>query len=245
MVGLIALFALTALLYASVGFGGGSTYNALLVLAGTDYRILPAIALLCNIVVVAGGSWRFARAGCVPWRRLLPILIVSAPAAWLGGRIPLARETFVLVLGITLMVAAVLMVIQRETSDTASPDPRWRWAAPATGAGVGLISGMVGIGGGIFLAPILHLARWAEPRVIAGSASVFILTNSIAGLMGQASKMDAAQFGAVAEHWPLLIAVLAGGQIGSAIGAKLLPPRAIRIATAILIFYVAGRLLLV
>ena len=90
MWGLAGGFALTALLYASVGFGGGSTYNALLVLAGTDYRLLPAIALVCNLIVVTGGTIRFARAGQVPWRPLWPILLLSAPCAWAGGRLPVA-----------------------------------------------------------------------------------------------------------------------------------------------------------
>lgn len=237
-------FLVTALLYASVGFGGGSTYNALLVLAGTDYRILPSIALVCNIIVVAGGSWRFARAGLVPWRRLWPILLLSAPLAWVGGRIAIERDTFVLILGLSLLTAAVLMLIQKERITPAEPDPRWLWAAPITGAGVGLVSGLVGIGGGIFLAPVLHLARWAEPRVIAGAASVFILVNSLAGLAGQASKIGTERLGDVAGYWPLMLAVFIGGQVGSLLGARILPPRLIRIATALLILYVAGRLLL-
>ncbi|WP_201739150.1 sulfite exporter TauE/SafE family protein [Flavisphingopyxis soli] len=238
-------FGITALLYASVGFGGGSTYNALLVLAGTDYRILPAIALICNIIVVAGGSWRYAREGCVPWARLWPILLLSAPLAWLGGRIAIERDHFVLILGLSLLVAAILMLTQRESEGQGDHDPRWRWAAPLTGAGVGLLSGLVGIGGGIFLAPVLHLARWAPPRVIAGSASVFILINSLAGLAGQASKIGSDRIGDVAAYWPLVLGVLVGGQIGSLLGARILPPRLIRIATALLIAYVAIRLLLI
>jgi len=242
---MVLAFLVTALLYASVGFGGGSTYNALLVLAGTDYRILPSVALVCNIIVVAGGSWRFAREGCVPWRRLWPILLLSAPMAWVGGRIPIARDSFVLILGLSLLVAAILMLTQRERAGPIDSDPRWRWAAPLTGAGVGLLSGLVGIGGGIFLAPVLHLARWAEPRVIAGTASVFILVNSLAGLAGQASKIGSERISEVAGYWPLMLAVLIGGQLGSLLGARILPPRLIRIATALLILYVAGRLLLI
>jgi hypothetical protein len=242
---LAVAFIVTALLYASVGFGGGSTYNALLVLAGTDYRILPAVALTCNIIVVAGGSWRYAREGCVPWARLWPILLLSAPLAWLGGRIAIERDHFVLILGLSLLVAAILMLTQRETERASDLDPRWRWAAPLTGAGVGLLSGLVGIGGGIFLAPILHLARWAQPRAIAGSASVFILVNSFAGLAGQASKIGADRIGDVVAYWPLMLGVLVGGQVGSLIGARILPPRLIRIATALLIAYVAIRLLLI
>lgn len=243
MTWLAGLFALTAALYASVGFGGGSTYNALLVLADTDYRILPAIALICNIVVVTGGSVRYARAREVPWRALWPILIVSAPMAWLGGRLAIDRALFVLLLGSALLVAGLSMLAQRERTSDAPPRPVRPLTAPATGAGVGLLSGLVGIGGGIFLAPILHLLRWDTPRRIAATASVFILVNSIAGLTGQFAKLGGEGWRGIAEYWPLMLAVLVGGQVGSLFGAKILPQRLIRVATAILILYVAVRLL--
>lgn len=245
MWGLAASFALTALLYASVGFGGGSTYNALLVLAQTDYRLLPAIALLCNLIVVTGGTIRFARAGQVPWRPLWPILVLSAPCAWAGGRLPVDKPLFVALLGSALLLAGVLMLVQRERGEgRASRPPRLAWIGVPIGMAVGFFSGIVGIGGGIFLAPVLHLLRWAEARQIAASASVFILVNSLAGLAGQVMKQDAAATPvAVSAYWPLFLAVLVGGQIGSHIGARLLPQRVIRIGTAALILYVAAQLL--
>jgi len=242
---LAGLFAVTALLYASVGFGGGSTYNALLVLAGTDYRVLPSVALICNIIVVAGGSWRFAREGQVPWRRIWPILLVSAPLAWLGGRIAISRDAFVIVLGLALLLAAVAMLMQSRGNQSQVVGTRRYHAAvaPATGAGVGPVSGLVGIGGGIFLAPILHLMRWNGPRRIAATASVFILVNSIAGLAGQAAKTSNDLWPQIWAYWPMMLAVFVGGQVGSLLGARILSQRVIRAATAILILYVALHLL--
>ena len=113
MTWLAAAFALTAALYAMVGFGGGSTYNALLVLADVDYRVLPSIALLCNLIVVTGGTWRYARAGHLDWRFVAPFVLLSMPMAWLGGRLPIERETFVLLLGLSLLAAGLLMLFER------------------------------------------------------------------------------------------------------------------------------------
>ncbi|MFN3819844.1 sulfite exporter TauE/SafE family protein [Blastomonas sp.] len=245
MWGLAGGFALTALVYASVGFGGGSTYNALLVLADTDYRLLPAIALLCNLIVVTGGTIRFARAGQVPWRPLWPILLLSAPCAWVGGMLPVDKPLFIALLGSALLLAGLLMLMQHEPRDPDTPPkPRQQWMGIPIGMGVGFFSGIVGIGGGIFLAPVLHLLRWANARQIAASASVFILVNSFAGLAGQLSKPDAAATPwALSAYWPLFLGVLVGGQIGSHIGVRLLPQKVIRIGTAALILYVAAQLL--
>lgn len=244
MWGLAAGFALTALLYASVGFGGGSTYNALLVLADTDYKLLPAIALVCNLIVVTGGTIRFARARQVPWKPLWPILLLSAPCAWAGGRLPVDKPLFVALLGSALLLAGLLMLFQREQREGQGHGKRLTWLGVPIGMGVGFFSGIVGIGGGIFVAPVLHLLRWASARQIAASASVFILVNSLAGLAGQLMKADAAATpSAIAGYWPLFVAVLIGGQIGSLAGVKLLPQRVIRIGTAVLILYVAGQLL--
>ena len=245
MWGLASGFALTALLYASVGFGGGSTYNALLVLADTDYRLLPAIALLCNLIVVTGGTIRYARAGQVPWRPLWPILLLSAPCAWAGGRLPVDKPLFIALLGVALLLAGLLMLVQRDAhAGTIASGSPFGWLGAPIGMAVGFFSGIVGIGGGIFLAPVLHLLRWASARQIAASASVFILVNSLAGLAGQLTKQDtAATLEAISAYWPLFAAVFIGGQIGSHIGARLLPQKLIRIGTAALILYVAAQLL--
>lgn len=245
MVALAALFLLTAALYASVGFGGGSTYNALLVLSGTDYRVLPAIALVCNIIVVTGGTIRFARAGLVPWRRVLPLTLVSAPFAWAGGLTPISKTAFVGLLGATLLVAGLLLLFQRDAPPRDADEPRkMRPTEPLIGGAIGYLSGLVGIGGGIFLAPLLHLMRWSGAREIAATASLFILVNSIAGLGGQLMKLGDAGLAAEAfDYWPLALAVLVGGQIGTHAGLKLFAPSVVRRMTALLVLYVAVRLL--
>ncbi|MFN2258220.1 MAG: sulfite exporter TauE/SafE family protein [Parasphingopyxis sp.] len=245
MAALAALFALTALLYAMVGFGGGSTYNALLVLHGTDYRILPAIALICNIIVVSGGVWRFGRAGHLDWRRVRPWLVASVPAAWIGGRLPVSETLFIGALGGALLVAGLQLAIERKPAIEPGEERAVGWVVTlAAGGGLGFLAGLVGIGGGIFLAPLLYWMRWGSPRAIAGAASLFILVNSLAGLAGQLTKLDAiGEAAAIAPYWPLFVAVLLGGQIGSRLGSARIPPLLVKRLTALLILYVAARLL--
>jgi len=242
---LIILFLVTALLYASVGFGGGSTYNALLVLQGADYRILPAIALICNIIVVTGGVWRFWQAGHLPLRRLAPWIIASLPAAWIGGRIPISELQFIGVLGFSLLGAGLHLAFgERKGNAGAEIKTTPPLLAGAAGAGLGLISGLAGIGGGVFLAPLLYMQRWGSPKEIAGACSFFILVNSAAGLAGQMMKLnDTGAMTLIAPYWLLFAAVLIGGQIGSRLGAVGLPSQTIRRLTAILILYVSMRLL--
>lgn len=245
MIGLALAFFVTALLYASVGFGGGSTYNALLVLGGTDYRAIPTIALACNILVVSAGSWRFAAAGHVPLRRIWPLFTLSIPLAWLGGRIPVAERTFIGLLAVSLFVAGLAMIFQRQRGEEGSPREQPSWPEPMIGGGLGFLAGIVGIGGGIFLAPILHLMRWGRAKDIAGTCAVFILVNSIAGLFGQLLKTDGFnRLGALESHWLLFPAVVIGGTIGASIGSGPLRAHHLRYATAILVLYVAARLAL-
>ena len=235
-------FLVTALLYSTAGFGGGSTYNALLVLSGADYRAVPVIALVCNILVVALGSWRFAKAGAVPWRRIWPLFAASVPMAWLGGRIEVPKLVFIGLLAASLIVAGLAM-LWRAPPDSDAPEPPAGWREPVIGSALGFLAGITGIGGGIFLSPILHLIRWGKARDIAGTAAVFILVNSIAGIFGQLAKSDGYdRLAALGANVVLFPAVIVGGLIGSAIGATRLSPRALSIATAILILYVGGQL---
>lgn len=243
---LAAGFFVTAALYASVGFGGGSTYTALLTLAEVDYRILPAISLICNVIVVTGGTWRFIRAGELCWRKVIPLVAVSAPLAWLGGLTPISQPVFMLVLALSLLAAGLLLLFQRDPSAGAIEIQGKSGALDiAAGAGSGYLAGLVGIGGGIFLAPILHLTQWGSPRSIAATASFFILVNSLAGLAGQTMKLNASGEGLIslAAYWPLFAAVLIGGQIGSIAAIRLLSQALVRRATAVLILYVAAQLL--
>ena len=243
MIWLLAAFFLTAVLYASVGFGGGSTYNALLALSGIDYRILPLIALSCNIVVVAGSSIRFARARVTPWRGALFLTAIAAPAALLGGLTPIGEGAFLTVLGASLVLTALTMLLP-----VAAADDKPRKAAqliPFAAAPLGYLAGLVGIGGGIFLAPLLHLARWNNARAIAATASFFILVNSLFGVLGQLLKGGEGRFVAAVDlGLPLIVAVAIGGQIGSLLAVKFLPQQWIRWGTALLTGVVGARLLL-
>lgn len=235
---LVIGFFLIALFYASVGFGGGSSYLALLaqpVFMLTPEEIRPT-ALLCNIIVVTGGALIFYREKKIVWKEIWPFLAASIPLAWLGGFMRLEDHVFFILLSITLILASILLWIQPRASGNAGKtnNPVLNFAL---GGGIGFLSGLVSIGGGIFLSPLLHLIRWAEAQKISALASVFILVNSLSGLLGQFS-------GGIQEVrpgflLPLLIAVLAGGQIGSRIGARKLNPVLIKRITAVLIL-VAG-----
>lgn len=238
---LTALFFLVALIYASVGFGGGSTYTALLGLWGVDFKLIPLVSLLCNIIVVSGGTARFARYGLIDWRAVWPLMLVSAPLAFLGGLVPLQQWLFLLILGLALLLSCIALLVQPEKwMPRKLPTP----ALLVLSAAVGLLAGLSGIGGGIFMAPVLHLIRWSETRRIAAFASFYILINSIAGLGGQLLKNGPAVFGEVLDsYWPLMFAVFVGGQLGNILGLRLFTPRILRSMTALLVGYVAVRLL--
>jgi uncharacterized membrane protein YfcA len=246
----LAFFA-TALAYSMVGFGGSSTYNALLVLADVDYRLIPVIALTCNIVVVTGGVYCFWREGHFNLREILPFVALSVPFAWLGGRIPVSEQLFVGLLGFALLLTGVQMLGRRTRAESGRDHRRinpWLVGLPSGGA-IGLLSGIVGIGGGIFLAPLLYLTRWAGAHRIAAASSAFILFNSVAGLTGQLMKQMSGETGRpwageqIIQAWPLFLAVVAGGQIGSRLGSRHLPERWVKSLTAVLVLYVAARLL--
>jgi uncharacterized membrane protein YfcA len=243
MIWLPPAFFATALLYASVGFGGGSTYNALLALAGFDFRLLPIVSLACNIVVVTGSTIRFARAGVVPWKRALVLALIAAPLAYLGGQTPIKQATFLVLLGLSLIAAGLALLSPRAPDSDADPAPLARWM-PLAVAPLGYLAGLVGIGGGIFLAPLLHFTRWANARAIAATTSLFILINSLSGLFGQLAKNGADAFSAaLGDALPLLIAVVLGGQLGSLLALRWLPERVIRMLTAALTIWAGGQLL--
>jgi uncharacterized membrane protein YfcA len=241
---LTAAFALTALLYAAVGFGGGSTYSALLALVGFDYRLLPVLSLVCNIIVVSGSSVRFARAGLTPWRGASVLTGVGAPAAFLGGLTPIGEGAFLTLLGVSLVLTGITLLVPQRAVREGRQNRAVRWM-PLAAAPIGYLAGLVGIGGGIFLAPLLHLTRWNGAREIAAASALFILVNSLFGLGGQLIKNGPERFGeAIALGLPLLIAVVVGGQIGSLLAVRYLPRNAIRWLTAALTIYVGARLLL-
>ena len=240
---LILFFAVTAFLYASVGFGGGSTYTALLVLSKTDYSLIPIIALSCNIAVVSGNTIRYSRNDLVPWSKLWPFLLTSVPMAWIGGRIEVTETLFVGLLAVALFLAGIRLFRQVKTENVADAATLPTLNAMCIGGGIGLYSGIVGIGGGIFLAPILYALNWGRAKTISAACSVFILLNSASGFLGQFIKLsDANKVMDALNYWPLLIAVIIGGCIGNYIGVTRLSQSWVQKLTGILILFVACRL---
>jgi len=245
---LAAFFLLTAILYAAVGFGGGSTYSALLILANTDYTLIPIIALSCNILVVSGNSIKFYKHGLIPWRFTIYAILISMPFAWLGGNTIINKESFMAVLGIALLLSGSLMLLRQK--EVLLPS-KWletslgRFITSITSLLVGYLAGLVGIGGGIFFSPILHLSKALPTRNISAFASVFILMNSISGLLGQLMKDSNQNITLIfLEYGWLLLAVFIGGQIGSQLNIKVFQPILIRRFTALLVIYVSCRMLL-
>lgn len=241
---LCLLFFTVALLYASAGFGGGSSYLALMTLWGMDFQLMKSTALLCNVVVVAGSVYHFYKAGQLPVKRALQLSVVSIPFAFVGSYLPLKQHTFFLLLGIALTVAAVLMCYKLFMEKEYTPDVNAQvtYKYGVIGAAIGLLSGMTGIGGGIYLSPVLRLGRFDTAKKIAGICAFFILVNSISGLSGQAAKGEMA----FDLHFagPLLLSVIAGGQIGARLSAAVLKPRVVEGATALLILYAGVRMLI-
>tara|TARA_B100000676_G_scaffold307800_1_gene367073 strand:+ start:202 stop:954 length:753 start_codon:yes stop_codon:yes gene_type:complete len=248
MIYLISAFLITAFLYASVGFGGGSTYNALLILYNVDYSLIPKIALTCNLIVVIGGTIRYQLNNLIPWKKVLPLIIFSAPFAWIGGRLPIDKELFLAILGISLLISGILLLIRKEEIENFSKSVNSKigiFLYSIMSVLIGLISGLVGIGGGIFLSPILHLTKTIPSMNIAAISSVFIFVNSIAGLSGQFMKDNNTNLinEFVGYYW-LFFAVLIGGSIGTYLGIKTFHPKIVRRLTAILVIYVSLRILL-
>jgi len=233
---LLISFFFIALIYSSVGFGGGSSYLALM--SQPFFALLPEVirptALLCNVVVVTGGTIIFYRQGKLSLKEIWPFLIASVPMAFIGGFWKLQDSVFFILLGITLLIASLFLWIQEDAKSIFPSRIDSTISKAVIGGLIGLLSGLVSIGGGIFLAPILHLLNWAEAKKISALASVFILVNSISGLIGQFSR------GFPMMDWQLMIflllAVFMGGQIGSRLGSGKFKPVYVRRITALLIF---------
>ena len=235
------LFFVTAILYSSVGFGGGSTYLALLLIWGVPYTIFPIIALSCNVIVVSGNCFNYIRAGNLNLKLLIPYLIGSIPLSFIGGSLNIEKQIFEILLFFVLLIAGCLLLINFNSYD--DKDESYKnipyFISITIGAILGFISGIVGIGGGIFLSPILYLLKVARPKHIVTVASLFILINSIFGIAGQLTKEI--YFEEIYPYFYLLIAVLIGGQIGNYLNLKIFPTRILALITSILVIFVAIR----
>ena len=242
MVLLAILFLATAALYSSVGFGGGSTYLALLLIGGIPYFIFPVIALSCNIIVVSGNCFNYVRAGNLNLKLLIPYLIGSIPFAFIGGSLLIEKRLFEILLFLVLTTAGSLLLLNFKSYDD-KEENYIKIPIPFSiliGGVLGFISGVVGIGGGIFLSPILFLIRAGKPKHIVTIASLFILINSVFGIIGQLTKNSVITD--IPNYWYLLIAVLIGGQLGNFLNLKIFPTHILALVTAILVIFVAVRM---
>ena len=242
MIILSILFFVTALIYSSVGFGGGSTYLAILLIWGVPYTIFPVIALVCNIIVVSGNSINFIRSKNININLLFPYLIGSIPFAFIGGSITIEKSLFEILLFCVLLVAGIFLLIESKSfsEEKIKINQIPKLISISIGSIIGFISGIVGIGGGIFLSPLLFLMKAGYPRHITSSASLFILINSIFGIAGQLTKDQVLD--QVTNYWPLFLAVLIGGQIGSLLNIKFLSNKILALLTSFLVIFVAIRM---
>lgn len=234
-------FLAVALVYAMVGFGGGTSYLAVLAVAGVSYEVVPQIALLCNVIVTLGGVWHFYRGGHLDLKKIAPFFVLSIPMAYVGGRVAIGELLFTLLLGASLVAAGARAFFPKGRADggrAVSAARAWSVGLPV-GGGLGFLAGLVGIGGGVFLAPVLLFTGWLGAKQVAAAASLFILVNSAAGLAGQVVK--GSNLGPAVI--PLAVAVLVGGQLGSRLGAYHLPGRGVQRLLAALILAVGMRLL--
>ena len=242
MIILSILFFVTALIYSSVGFGGGSTYLAILLIWGVPYTIFPVIALVCNIIVVSGNSINFIRSKNINFNLLFPYLIGSIPCAFIGGSIAIEKSLFEILLFCILLVAGIFLLVESKSfnKEQIKINQIPKLLSISIGSIIGFMSGIVGIGGGIFLSPLLFLMKAGYPRHITSSASLFILINSIFGIAGQLTKDQILD--QVIIYWPLFLSVLVGGQIGSVLNIKFLPNKILALLTSFLVIFVAIRI---
>ena len=242
MIILSVLFFITAILYSSVGFGGGSTYLALLLIWDIPYFIFPIIALLCNIIVVSGNSFNYIRAGNHNFKLLLPFLIGSVPFAFLGGTLKIEKDIFEILLFFVLSIAGFLLLINNKSYENNNLIVKKLnfIISLLIGSVLGLISGIVGIGGGIFLSPILFLIKAEKPKIIVTTASLFILINSISGILGQLTKENI--LSEVSNYMSLFMCVFVGGLLGNYLNLKIFTSRVLAIVTSLLVIFVSIRM---
>ena len=216
---------------------------ALLALLISSFFAIRSTALICNLVVVTGSCILFFKAGHLKFKTFLPFVLASIPMAFIGALFRLKEHIFFSILGIALILAAISLVVQTLNLKTDVQSVKYpTWITYGVGGSVGLLSGLVGIGGGIFLAPILNYIKWGSPLRIAALTSFFILVNSISGIIGLFAS------GTFEVYWPelmlLILAVFLGGQLGVRMALIKISPKRLRIFTAILVFFVGFRVLI-
>lgn len=235
---ILAVF-IVAVMYSSVGHGGASGYLAVMAFFAVAPEVIRPTALVLNLFVASIGTFQFWRAGYFRWRIFWPFALASIPFAFLGGMIYLPTHIYKVVLGAVLVVAAFRLAIKLSNDDTVKDPPVF--ACLAIGAVIGLLSGMVGVGGGIFLTPILLLMHWAETRVAAAVSVLFILVNSIAGLAGNYKQVSVLS----PDVWIWIAAAVVGGLIGSTLGSKKFDSMTMRRVLAAVLLFAGVKLIIV
>jgi uncharacterized membrane protein YfcA len=235
------LFFLIALIYSSAGFGGGSSYLALLSQLPYSHAFIRVTGLSCNTLVTAVGSYNFYRKGWIAFKPLIGLLAASVPFCIWSASWKLDNQSYFITLGFCLLAAGILMIFQTAQSTAEAKYIRNPWWLYILCAAIGLLSGYTGIGGGVYLAPLLHFIRWGSAKHIAATCSAFILVNSIAGLLSQHIAQTI--------HWQmnqiwLLLSVLVGGMIGSRLSSSIFSQRTVRLLTASVIVFAATRILI-
>ena len=236
---LVACFFLVAVLYSTAGFGGGSSYIALLLISNLPLLDVRWVALLCNIIVVSTSCWYFYKAGILKLKDVLPLIVLSIPFAFLGGLIKPDTQFYKIIAAIALISASFIMIANYKRIEIRKVS---KPILSGIGGGIGLLSGFIGIGGGIFLSPVLYIMKWESAKKISAAASFFILVNSCAGLLGQSLHSPNVD-------WQLSLmlgfSVFIGGQLGNRMNIHILSPEKIKLLSALLIGFVGFRILFI
>lgn len=225
------LIFLAAILYSSVGHAGASGYLAAMALVGLAPAEMKPTALLLNILVASIASVQFARAGCFSWKLFWPFAVTSLPLAYIGGAATLPGTSYKIIVGLVLFYSAARMIMSLPPVDSQASARFFRMTALPAGAAIGFLSGLLGVGGGIFLSPLLLLAGWADVRRTAGVSAAFILANSLAGMAGHFAATQS-----LPKAAPILaLAAITGGLLGSTYGSRRLNSTVLRRLLAIVL----------